>query len=91
LRRFFTLDQGHYRVRKELREIVLFASHNLLRDSPFSRLDLVTCRNVLIYFGPEAQKKVFDLFHFALRPEGLLFLGGSESADDTKGFVCGAR
>ena len=85
LRRFFILDQGFYRVRTELRELVLFASHNILRDSPFSNLDLVTCRNLLIYFQPEAQEKVFNLFHFALRPDGVLFLGGSEAADEADG------
>lgn len=82
LRRFFVADRGHYRVKKELRDMVLFVSHNLLKDSPFSRLDLVSCRNLLIYFGREAQAQVFGLFHFALRNDGLLFLGGSESADD---------
>jgi two-component system CheB/CheR fusion protein len=68
LRRFFVLEQGRYRVRQELREMVLFAQHNVLKDSPFSRLDLVTCRNLLIYLKREAQERVFDVFHFALRP-----------------------
>ncbi len=85
LRRFFLLDQGYYRVRTDLRESVLFAFHNILRDSPFSNLDLVTCRNLLIYFQPEAQEKVLNLFHFALRPDGVMFLGGSETADETNG------
>lgn len=86
LRRFFVPEQGRYRVKKEMREQVLFASHNLLKDSPFSRLDLVSCRNLLIYFNREAQNKVLDVFHFALKPGGLLFLGGSESADDNQLF-----
>ena len=82
LRRFFTLDGKHYRIKKEIREMALFVSHNLLKDSPFSKLDLITCRNLLIYFGREAQQQVFNLFHFALRPKGILFLGTSESAGD---------
>jgi two-component system CheB/CheR fusion protein len=84
LRRFFTRDQGRYRIKKEIREIVLFSPHNLLRDPPFSRLDLITCRNLLIYLKREAQEKVFDIFHYALRPGGMLFLGASESLDDTQ-------
>ncbi|MCW3095128.1 MAG: signal transduction histidine kinase with CheB and CheR [Chthonomonadaceae bacterium] len=83
LRRFFQKDQGRYRIRKEIREIVLFSPHNLLKDPPFSRLDLTTCRNLLIYLKREAQERVFDTFHYALRPGGLLFLGGSESVDDS--------
>ena len=79
LRRFFISEQGRYRIRKDLRETVLFADHNLLRDSPFSSLDLISCRNLLIYFGNEAQERVFETFHFALRPGGLLMLGSSEA------------
>jgi two-component system CheB/CheR fusion protein len=82
LRRYFQKDQGRYRIRKEIREIVLFSAHNLLKDPPFSRLDLITCRNLLIYLKREAQERVFDTFHYALRPGGLLFLGSSESVDD---------
>ena len=83
LRRFFNPEAGRYRIRKELRERVLFAPHNLLQDAPFSRLDLVTCRNLLIYFNREAQERVMGVFHFALRPNGMLFLGTSESAEDS--------
>jgi two-component system CheB/CheR fusion protein len=79
LRRFFSKDQGRYRVKKELREKVLFATHNLLRDAPFSRVDLVSCRNLLIYLKSEAQAQAFDIFHFSLCPNGLLFIGGSET------------
>ncbi|MES2465526.1 MAG: chemotaxis protein CheB, partial [Armatimonadota bacterium] len=82
LRRWFHWQngtQGTYQVRRELREVVLFASHDVLRDTPFSRLDLVTCRNLLIYLNREAQSRVFQTFHFALRPEGRLMLGSSES------------
>ncbi len=82
LRRFFSNHNAGYRVRKELRELILFAPHDVLRDSPFSRLDLVTCRNLLIYLKPDAQHRVLDIFHFALRPGGLLFLGDSERIDD---------
>ncbi|MEO6362482.1 MAG: chemotaxis protein CheB [Caldimonas sp.] len=81
LRRFFTKDARGWRVRSELRETVLFASHDLLRDSPFSRLDLVSCRNVLIYMNREAQGRAFDTLHFALRPGGRIFLGTSETVD----------
>ncbi len=80
LQRYFTQEAGGYRVRKQLRERVLFAVHNVLRDPPFSRLDLVSCRNLLIYLQAEAQERVMETFHYALRPGGLLFLGASESA-----------
>ncbi len=82
LHRFFTREHGGYRVSREVREIVLFALHDLLKDAPFSRLDLVTCRNLLIYLNRDAQARALDIFHFALRPEGTLFLGSSESVDE---------
>ncbi|AVS74748.1 PAS domain S-box protein [Paracidovorax cattleyae] len=82
LRRFFVRERGGYRVRRELRESVLFAVHDLLRDSPFSRLDLISCRNLLIYLNREAQHRVLDTFHFALMQGKLLFLGSAESVDD---------
>jgi two-component system, chemotaxis family, CheB/CheR fusion protein len=82
LRRFFVREHRGYRVRRELREIVLFAVHDVLKDSPFSRVELVCCRNLLIYLTREAQQRVFDIFHFALQPSGLLFLGASESIDE---------
>lgn len=82
LRRFFIKDHRGYRVRRELREMVLFAAHDLLKDAPFSRMDFISCRNLLIYLNRDAQKRVLDTFHFALRPEGRLFLGSSESVDD---------
>ncbi len=62
-----------------MREKVLFAAHNLLKDAPFSRCDLITCRNLLIYLNAKAQEQVFDIFHFALRCGGLLFLGSAEN------------
>ncbi len=79
LREFFVKDHGRYRVRKEIREKVLFAAHNVLKDAPFSRCDLISCRNLLIYLNTSAQQQVFDIFHFALRSGGLLFLGGAEN------------
>src|SRR5207248_4393343 len=64
---------------KEIREKVLFALHNVLRDAPFSRCDMISCRNLLIYLTGKAQERVFDIFHFALRPGGMLFIGNSEN------------
>jgi len=87
LRRSFTQEPGGFRVRKSLREGVLFAVHNVLHDPPFSRLDLVSCRNLLIYLQPEAQARVLESFHYALRHGGLLFLGRSESAGERGLFV----
>lgn len=85
LRQFFVKEGSSYRVRQELRERVLFAAHNLLRDPPFINLDLMCCRNLLIYLEREVQMRVLEVFHFALRPGGLLFLGSSESADAATG------
>jgi two-component system CheB/CheR fusion protein len=82
LRRFFVKEHRGYRARRELRECVLFAVHDLLKDAPFSRLDLFTCRNLLIYLTQEAQKRVYDVAHFALRPGGYLFIGTSEAVDE---------
>ena len=81
LRRFFAKEDNSYRIRREVREIVVFASHNLLRDPPFSRIDLIICRNLLIYLQRELQNDVIDLFHYALNPGGLLLLGPSELMD----------
>ena len=78
--RFFTkADDQHYQVNKQLRESVVFAPQNLIGDAPFSKLDLISCRNLLIYIDPEVQKKVMSLFHFALKEEGFLMLGPSET------------
>jgi two-component system CheB/CheR fusion protein len=85
LRRFFQREGDHYRVRRELRDVVLFASHSLLRDPPFSRLDLISCRNLLIYLDRNLQHQVCNTFHYALNPGGYLFLGSSESADQPVG------
>lgn len=84
-RRFFDQLDGTQQVRRDLRERVVFSPHNLLRDPPFSRMDIISCRNLLIYLQPEAQARVVALAHFALRENGRLFLGNAESigrADD---------
>ena len=81
LNRFFVKEGDYYRVKKTLRNVVLFAPHNVLRDPPFFKLDLISCRNLLIYLNRETQERVLQIFHFVLRPGGLLFLGNSESAE----------
>ncbi|SAK52550.1 signal transduction histidine kinase with CheB and CheR activity [Caballeronia hypogeia] len=81
LRRYFKQDGGRYQIVKSVRERILFAAHSLLRDPPFSHLDLISCRNVLIYLDRAVQRQVLELFHFALRTGGYLFLGTAESAD----------
>src|SRR5206468_9585616 len=79
LERFFIRHDHVYQVAKEIREMCLFSTHNLIKDPPFSRLDLVVCRNLLIYLEADVQKYVNSLFHYALHPGGYLFLGPSES------------
>ncbi len=79
LRRFFVKNEGGYQVSKPIRDLCVFARHNVGKDPPFSSLDLISCRNVLIYFGPELQRKVLPMFHYALNPRGFLLLGNSES------------
>ena len=79
LRRFFVKGSGGYQVSKTIRDICVFARQNLIKDPPFSHLDLISCRNVLIYFGPVLQKMVIPIFHFALKPSGFLLLGKSEA------------
>jgi two-component system CheB/CheR fusion protein len=86
LRQYFANEGDRYRIRKGIRDRILFAEHNVLRDPPFSRLDLVSCRNLLIYLNREVQAKVLEIFHFALKPGGYLFLGGSESAESVAEF-----
>ncbi|MEX0719744.1 MAG: CheR family methyltransferase [Balneolaceae bacterium] len=80
LNRFFEKKANQYIIKKEIRERVLFAVHDLLSDFPFSKLDLISCRNLLIYFSKDLQKKVFNLLHYALRQDAYLFLGRSDSA-----------
>jgi chemotaxis methyl-accepting protein methylase len=82
LERFFTREDHQFRVGKPLRESVVFATHNLVADPPLSHLDLVSCRNVLIYLEPELQRRLISRFHFALNPGGYLFVGASEHAGD---------
>ncbi|MFD2173756.1 CheR family methyltransferase [Rhodobacter lacus] len=79
LERFFTPRGGQFVVRPELRQSIVFARHNILSDPPFTRMDLVSCRNTLIYLRPEAQERALQRMHYALRPGGYLFLGGSEA------------
>jgi two-component system CheB/CheR fusion protein len=79
VQRYFTRKQNGFQISQGLRESIVFAPHNLIRDAPFTKLDLITCRNLLIYFQPHAQKTVLTLFHFCLKPGGILFLGSSES------------
>jgi two-component system, chemotaxis family, CheB/CheR fusion protein len=83
LERFFVKESTGYRIRRDLREMMLFAHHNVIKDPPFSHLDLISCRNLLIYLNRTAQERILETFHFALRPSGLLMLGPSESPDGT--------
>src|SRR5262249_38193342 len=85
LRRFFVQEGDHYRVRQDVRDIVLFAIHDLLKDPPFSHVDLITCRNVLIYLDRDLQEQVCSTFHYALKPAAYLLLGPSEAADNPPG------
>lgn len=79
LRKYFVKIEGHYQIVKSVREICIFSQHNLLRDPPFSRIDLISCQNVLIYLESSPQKKILQTFHYALKPSGYLFLGKSET------------
>ena len=86
LARFFTREDHHYRVARELRDCVVFTVHDILADAPFSNIDLVCCRNLLIYLQPEAQHKILSFFHFALRDGGVLVLGASETVGSGERF-----
>lgn len=79
LKRFFTKEESHFRVKKSIREMLVFAPQNLIKDPPFTKLDVLSCRNLLIYLGPELQKKLLPIFHYSLKLDGILFLGSSES------------
>ena len=85
LRRFLEREGDGYRIRQELRDLVLFAAHDLLKDPPFSRIDLIACRNVLIYLDRDLQEQVCSTFYYALNPGGFLLLGSSETADSPQG------
>ncbi len=78
LRRFFTKRDGGYRISKSIRDMCIFAQHNLLNDPPFSQMDIICCRNLLIYLEPVLQSKVISLFHYSAKPNGYLILGSSE-------------
>ena len=82
LNRHFIQEDGSYRVRQDTRDLIVFAVHNVVSDPPFSKVDLISCRNLLIYLNPDAQKKVIALFHYALVPRGLVFLGSAETVGD---------
>ncbi|HCM25334.1 MAG: chemotaxis protein CheR [Treponema sp. GWB1_62_6] len=84
LARFFTVEPGDgtFRVRKDIRDMLVFSEQDLIKDPPFSRLDLISCRNLLIYMGGDLQKKIIPLFHYAMNPGGVLFLGTSESVGE---------
>ena len=79
LRRFFVKDEAGYRVKKDLREMVVFATQNVIKDPPFTKLDMLSCRNLMIYLEPELQNRLIPTFHYALKPGGLLLLSPSES------------
>ncbi|MCL5743014.1 MAG: hypothetical protein M1541_03660, partial [Acidobacteria bacterium] len=79
LERYFTREDSGYRVRKDIREMAIFAVQNVIKDPPFTKLDLIACRNLLIYLNAELQKKLMPIFHYALKPGGLLLLGTSET------------
>jgi two-component system CheB/CheR fusion protein len=81
LSRFFLDESGGYQIRKEIREMAIFSIQDLVKDPPFTKLDLLSCRNLLIYLDAALQKRLVPLFHYALRPDGILFLGPSESID----------
>ena len=82
LKRFFTREKSGYQVRKEIRGLVIFAPQNLIMEPPFTKLDILSCRNLLIYLTPEVQKKLIPLFHYSLTPGGILFQGSAETIGD---------
>lgn len=86
LRRFFVREGDHYRIRREVRDLIVFASHSLLKDPPFSHIDLVSCRNLMIYLDRYLQQQIAAILHYSLTPSGYLFLGASESVDNPPGF-----
>ena len=86
LERFFVHEQGHFRAKKVLREAMVFAVQNVLHDPPFTRVDLISCRNLLIYLLPTAQQNLLPVFHYSLNPGGLLLLGAGESVSGSEKF-----
>jgi two-component system CheB/CheR fusion protein len=85
LRRFFVQEENGFRVSKDIREMVVFATQNLIMDPPFTKLDILSCRNLLIYLSSELQKKLIPLFHYSLNPAGILFLGSAETIGPVSG------
>jgi two-component system CheB/CheR fusion protein len=79
IKQFFVKKDNHYLVKKELREMIVFAQHNFIKDAPFTRLDLLCCRNVMIYLTSELQKKIIPVFHYSINPQGILFMGPAET------------
>ena len=84
LARFFTAESGDdtYRIHKSIRDMLVISEQDVIKDPPFSKIDLISCRNLLIYMGGELQKKLIPLFHYALNPGGALFLGTSETVGE---------
>ena len=78
VRRFFNKADGGYQISKSIRDLCIFARQNVFNDPPFSKMDIVSCRNLLIYLGPALQRRVIPVFHYALRPNGFLILGNTE-------------
>ena len=88
LHEFFTKEDNNYKIKKNIRNLTVFAIHDILMDPPFSKLDIISCRNLLIYMNKDAQNKILSTFIYALKPEGILFLGHSESISSfTKSFI----
>jgi two-component system CheB/CheR fusion protein len=85
LRRFFAQEDGGFRICKPIRELCIFARHDVLSDPPFSRMDLLSCRNLMIYLQPVMHKRLLPLFHYTLKPGGFLLLGSSETIGDFAG------
>ena len=78
-RHFTKEDDGQYRIKRAIREMLVFAPQNVIKDPPFTKMDILSCRNLLIYLNPELQKKLFPIFHYSLKPDGIFFLGSSET------------
>ncbi|WP_394754390.1 chemotaxis protein CheB [Crenothrix sp.] len=86
LARFFITEDDGFRIKKSIREMLVFATQNITKDAPFTKLDIISCRNLLIYFSAELQAKILPLFHYGLKPSGLLFLGSSETTGQSNDF-----
>ncbi|MGZ5050087.1 MAG: chemotaxis protein CheB [Methylobacter sp.] len=86
LKRFFIKEDDSYRIKKSIREMLVFAPHNVIKDPPFTKLDIISCRNLLIYFNSELQKKILPAFHYSLREDGIMVLGPSETTGQSDRF-----